>query len=70
LNWSQPQTILALAQDQVNGLTLMYGSLLDPADNSRNFDNLTQQPYLYLAYVKPNGDRDIIRQQIRFTLLN
>jgi hypothetical protein len=70
LNWSAPQTILALSQSQVNGLTLYYGSLLDPADTSRNFDNIGQQPYLYLVYAKPNGDRDIIRQQINFRILN
>jgi hypothetical protein len=68
LNWSALQTILALDQDQVNGLTLYYGSLLDPTDTSRNFDNLGQQPYLYLVYGKVgNVERDIIRQQIRFT---
>jgi hypothetical protein len=70
LNWSQPQTILALTQGQANGLTLMYGSVLDPTDTTFNFDTITQQPYLYLVYVKPSGERDIIRQQIRFTLLN
>jgi hypothetical protein len=67
LNWSQPQTILALNQSQVNGLTLYYGSLLDPTDTTLNFDTLGQQTYFYLVYGKPNGDRDIIRQQIRFT---
>ncbi len=67
INWSTPQTILALNQSQVNGLTIWYGSLLDPTDTSRNFDNLGQQPYLYVVYGKPSGNRDIIRQQIRFT---
>jgi len=68
LNWSAPQTILTLNQGQVNGLTIWYGSLLDPNDTSRNFDNLGQQPYLYFVYGKPNNDdRDIIRQQVRFT---
>ncbi len=67
LNWSTPQTILALNQSQMNGLTIWYGSLLDPTDTSLNFDNLSQQPYLYLVYGKPSGERDIVRQQIRFT---
>jgi hypothetical protein len=74
VNWSPPQSILAYSPggvnglDQVNGLTLLYGSFLDPTDSSRNFENIGQQPYLYLTYEKPNGDRDVIRQQIRFTL--
>jgi VCBS repeat protein len=71
LNWSPAQTILAFGPGgtsgfgQVNGLTLIYGTFLDPNSN-QNFEIITQQPYLYLVYFKPNGDRDIVRQQIRF----
>jgi len=76
VNWSQPQYILQYSPGgvgtfgQANGLTLLYGSFLDPTDTSLNFDKMGQQPYLYLVYVKPNGGRDIVRQQIQFTILN
>src|SRR5262249_40670512 len=76
LNWSAPQRIMTFRGggvsgfDQVNGLTLLYPSLLDPTDPSPNFERMNQQPYLYMVYFKPNGDRDIVRQQIRFTTLN
>ena len=71
LNWSPPQQILTYSPGgasgfgQINGLTLLYGSFLDPNSN-QNFETIGQQPYLYVVYLKPNGDRDIVRQQIRF----
>ncbi len=66
INWAPSQTIFA---STVNGLSFLYGSLIDPNSN-RNFETVGQQPYIYLVYVKPNGDRDIVRQQIMFTILN
>jgi hypothetical protein len=75
LNWSPAQSILTFSSGgadgfgQINGLTLLYGSFLDPNSN-QNFEIMGQQPYLYMVYLKPNGDRDIVRQQIKFTTLN
>lgn len=73
LNWSPQQSMLAFSPGgtdgfgQANGLTLIYASLLDPNSN-QNFETIGQQAYLYQVYLKPNGNRDMIRQQIRFTL--
>jgi len=48
-----------------------YPSLLDPSDNSRNFEFTGREAYIY--FTKFNGpygsiDRDLMRQKIRFTL--
>lgn len=59
IHWSTPQSILGLPVPQG---TLLYGSLLDPTDTSRNFENIGQDPYLYVSL-----DGSIVRQQIHFT---
>ena len=54
------------------GEVLLYPSLIDPNDTSRNFEVTGQQPYLYYTRFHPytsenlSLDRDLVRVQIKF----
>jgi hypothetical protein len=54
------------------GEVLLYPSLLDPNDTSRNFEKTGQRPYLYYTRMHPytpknNGlDRDLVRVPLEF----
>jgi hypothetical protein len=67
MNWSPLVKLMALPNDQ----NQYYGSLLDPTDTSTNFENIGQTPYLYLTTYHPadSADRDLVREQIKFTKL-
>jgi hypothetical protein len=68
LNWSPLVKLMALPNDPYQ----YYGALLDPSDTSMNFENTGQTPYLYLTTYHPadSADRDLVREQIKFTKLN
>jgi putative peptidoglycan binding protein len=67
MNWSPLVQLLALPNDPYQ----YYGSLLDPTDTSVNFENTGQMPYLYLTTYHPEDstNRDLVREQIKFTKL-
>lgn len=75
LNWTTPVTIITPTElsngdgVHISQGNLWYGSLLDPTDTSRNFENIGQEPYLYFGLYKYPSN-DIIRQKIRFTNLD
>jgi hypothetical protein len=56
----------------LQGEVLLYSSLLDPNDTSRNFEKTGQRPYLYYTRMHPytpknNGlDRDLVRVPLEF----
>lgn len=59
IDWSNPV--------QIQGLPSGYIalSLLDTTDSSRNFENTTQNPYLYYVRTNSDMDRDLVRQKVR-----
>ncbi len=66
LNWTPAVDFLPGSVPQGN---LTYISALDPADSSRNFENVGQDFYLYFTLNNGNQvPRDLIRQKVRFTL--
>ena len=64
LHWSDA---IPFAQNVIGpGGEAEYFSLLDPADDSRNFDNVGQDPYIYFTYMNGDLNRDLVRQKIHF----
>jgi hypothetical protein len=75
VNWSEPKLIreVPLVQTYQCGDPdpVLYGSLLDPASDSPNFETTGQRPYLYFTRLHYSAcrmtlDRDLIRVPLEF----
>jgi hypothetical protein len=75
IHWS-PRKLIMKAKlpwtPDLPGEILLYSSLIDPNDTSRNFENTGQRPYLYFTrmhsytFENPGLDRDLVRVPIQF----
>lgn len=45
---------------------VLYPSIIDPTDTSRNFTYSGQEVYMYYTKMNSNTDRDLVRMKIRF----
>ena len=75
IHWSPRKLIMETKfpwRHDLPGEMLLYPSLIDPNDSSRNFEKTGQRPYLYYsrwhAYTPANQglDRDLVRVPIQF----
>lgn len=71
VSWSSPEQILNYAT-QIPGATPQdsgYPTLMDPSDTSMTFQNIGQDPYIYLVVSitgAPANSFNIVRQQVHF----
>jgi hypothetical protein len=75
ITWSEPKLIKEATRFQSYKCgdpdPVLYGSVLDPASDSRNFETTGQRPYLYFARLHFHAcnltlDRDLLRLPIEF----
>lgn len=74
INWTKPQTITRLPMGNSTQCSdtfrFQYPSLLDPKSPSRNFESVSDDPFLYVTRVHiakcgMTMDRDLVRMQVK-----
>jgi hypothetical protein len=74
LHWSDPHVVLSLTlagTGVVGGDQYAYPSLLQPGDDSRNFEVTDRAPYLYMVKWPAGQDnyhRQLVRRRVQFSL--
>ncbi|MFN0187975.1 MAG: cadherin domain-containing protein [Bacteroidia bacterium] len=68
IHWSFRKLIkqMPISWSQSSYPKVLYPSIIDPTDTSRNFTYSGQEVYMYYTKMNSNTDRDLVRMKIRF----